>query len=118
MAAIIIPNGTTFGGMTNQAVSRLVSLNSTMLRLQEAIATASAGFEGTAGTQFEAPSPGAGGMPVVAQNNFGIAPDPETPGKQGTDYAYAVGRLQEQWATFWAAAEPFVAQLDNGTPGF
>lgn len=115
MAAIIIPNGTTFGGMTNQMVSRIVSLNSTLLRLQEAIATASAGFEGTPGTQFEAAS---GGMMPMPQNNFGIAPDPDNPGKQGTDYAYAVGRLNESWAAFWTVAEPFVAQLDNGTPGF
>lgn len=116
MAALIIPNSTNFGSMTNQMVSRIASLDSTIKRLSEAIATASAGFTGTPGTQFEAPIPTGTPGPFV-QNNFGIVPNPDDPGKQGTDYAYAVGRLHEQWATFWAAAEPFVAALDNGTGG-
>lgn len=115
MAALIIPNQTTFGAMTNQMVSRIASLDSTMKRLSEAISTASAGYEGTPGTQFEAAS---GALPGPSQsNNFGITPDPNTPGQKGQAYAYAVGRLQEEWITFWAAAEPFVAALDNGSQG-
>jgi hypothetical protein len=119
MAALIIPNQTTFGAMTNQMVSRIASLDSTMKRLSEAIATASAGYSGTPGTQFEAPSIGAQlpPTPVPPPNNFGITPNPDTPGQKGQDYAYAVGRLHDEWATFWAAAQPFVAALDNGNQG-
>jgi hypothetical protein len=118
MAALIIPNGTTFGGMTNQMVSRFAGLDSTIKRLAEAIATASAGFEGTPGTQFEAPVPSTPlGVPMQV-NNFGITPDPDHPGQKGEQYSYAIGRLHEEWETFWTAAEPFIAALDNGTAGF
>jgi hypothetical protein len=112
MAALIIPNNTTFGSMTNRTVASLLSLNTTMARLKDAIATASAGYEGTQGTQFEAPS---SGMNMMQQNNFGIAPAPDSPGTQGTAYAYAVGVLTEQWDLFWAAAGASIDQLDNGS---
>lgn len=115
MAALIIPNMTPFGSMTNQVTSRLINLATTMERLKEAIATASAGYDGTPGTQYEAAIVGANAPPVAnPPNNFGVQPDPEQPGKNGTDYAYAVNVLVEHWATFWAAAEPSIAQLDNG----
>lgn len=113
MAAIIIPTGTSFGGMTNQMVSRLASLDSTLKRLSEGIATASAGYEGTPGTQFES----ANTMPPFSQNNFGIVPS-ETPGEQGEAYRYAMDQLKVEWDKFWTAAQPYVAALDNGTPGF
>ena len=111
MAAIIISNSTTFGGMTNNAVGRLISLQTTMQRLKDAVATASSGYTGIPGTQFEGvsfggPTPG---------NNFGIQPDPENPGVKGTDYEYALNQLTAQWDTFWTAASPFIEQLDNGT---
>lgn len=119
MAAIIIPNGTSFGAMTNQVVGRLASLETTITRLQEGIATASSGYTGTPGTQFEAPVPSASGAgPMMTTNNFGIVPNPDDPGKQGTDYAYAVEQLRVQWATFWEAAQPYIAQLDNGQASF
>jgi hypothetical protein len=111
MAAIIIPNHTPFGSMTNQTTSRLLGLNTTMARLKEAIATASSGYVGTPGTEFEMPVMGDN---MGVQNNFGVQPDPETPGKQGTDYAYAVNVLAEAWAAFWTAAEASIQQLDNG----
>ena len=115
MAAIIIPNTTNFGAMTNQVVGRLASLDTTIKRLSEGIATASAGYEGVPGTQFEAPS---GGMMMPGgQNNFGILPS-DTPGEQGESYRYAVDALKAQWDTFWAAAQPYIAQLDNGSASF
>lgn len=108
---IIAPNasGAAFGTMTNQTVSRLIALQSTLERLHSAIATASSGFEGTPGTEFEMGT-AIDGVP----NLFQVQPS-ETPGEQGAAYSYAMGRLHEEWATFWTAAEPFIEQLDNGT---
>jgi hypothetical protein len=111
MAAIVISNTASFGNMTNQMVSRLTSLNSTIPRLQEAIATASAGYDGVPGTQFETPT---GMSNVGVPNNFGVAGDPAEPGRKGTDYAYAVNVLATAWATFWEAAAASIEQLDNG----
>lgn len=113
MSTTVISNNVPFGQMTNQSIGRLFALRSTLERLNAAIATASAGFEGTPGTQFEAPSAIIGGAP----NLFGVQPS-ETPGEEGTAYSYAMGRLTEEWATFWAAAEPFIEQLDNGASVF
>jgi len=112
MAALIIPQSTSFGSMTNQAVSRLLALNTMMERLKDALATASAGYVGVAGTQYEANNM-MDNMQVP--NNFGIAPDPANPGQSGTDYEYAVNTLAGHWATFWAVAQPSIEQLDNGT---
>lgn len=108
MSTVIISNSVSYGQMSNQAVSRLVALNAQLERLKDAIATASSGYTGTAGTEFEAGDPLSG-----PSNLFGVAPS-ATPGEQGSAYSYAMGRLNEEWATFWAAAEPFIEQLDNG----
>lgn len=109
---IIAPNasGAAFGTMTNQTVSRLISLQAAMERLHSAIATASSGFEGTPGTEFEG-----GGTTIDGVPNLFQVQASETPGEQGSAYSYAMGRLHEEWATFWTAAEPFIEQLDNGT---
>jgi hypothetical protein len=112
MVALVIPTSTTFGQMTNSVVSRLAGLNTTVLRLNEAVATASAGFTGTAGTEFESGSGGMG-MPYQ-QNNFGVMPDATTPGLNGTAYAEAVTALAAQWEAFWALASPYIKTLDNG----
>jgi hypothetical protein len=112
MASLIISNSTTFGGMTNQVVGRTMSLGANITRLQEAIATASSGYEGTPGTEFETPPPNLNSAPVP--NNFGVQADPDNVGANGQAYAYAVGQLKAQWDTFWAAAEPYIAALDNG----
>jgi hypothetical protein len=112
MVALVIPTSTTFGQMTNSVVSRLAGLNTTVLRLNEAVATASAGFTGTPGTEFEAASGGMG-MPYQ-QNNFGVQPDSATPGANGAAYADAVTGLAAQWEAFWALAAPFIKTLDNG----
>lgn len=116
MVALIIPTQTTFGQMTNSVVSRLAGLNTTVLRLNEAVAMASEGYGGTPGTEFEAPSMGAGGMMPAGANNFGVQPDadPANAGINGTAYADAVTQLTTQWQAFWALAAPFIKTLDNG----
>jgi hypothetical protein len=103
MATTQISNQTSFGGMTNRMTAQMISTNTAMRRLQEAIATASSAYEGTPGTEFE----DQGGL-------FGVVPDPANPGGKGTDYAYAVNQLAAVWATFWDAATPYLEQLDNG----
>jgi len=110
MTTIVISNSYPYGQMTNQTMGKLIAMHSTMQRLNDAIATASAGYEGEPGTQFEIPSAIGGAPPTL----FGVQPS-ATPGEQGTDYRYAMDALATQWATFWAAAEPFIEQLDNGT---
>jgi hypothetical protein len=110
MTATIISNSMqyTFGMMTNQAISRMIALNTTMARLNEAVATAASGFDGVAGTEYEI-----GPVP----NTFGVQPDPAAPGTKGQDYSYAIGQLATAWQAFWATAAPYIEQLDNGTPG-
>jgi len=113
MAALIIPNNTTFGSMTNQTVSNLLKMSTTMARLKDALATASAGYEGVAGTQYEAATMSMN--TPFTQNNFGIVPKVDAAGANGTDYEYAVNTLATHWDTFWAAAEAAISQLDNGS---
>jgi len=105
----------TFGALTNRLVSGMITANAQLERLHEAIATASAGYTGTPGTEFEVSN--AMGSPLQP-NLFGVVADLETPGQKGSDYSYAVGRLHELWATFWTEAENYVQQLDNGTTPF
>jgi len=116
MTATIISNqgNYTFGAMTTQTVSRLIATHTQIGRLRDAIATASSGYEGTPGTEFEAPQQGGMMGSFPATNLFGVQPDPAEPGRNGTDYAYAVNSLEAAWQTFWSAAEPFIEQLDNG----
>jgi hypothetical protein len=111
MAALIIPNGTPFGSMTNQTTSKLLGLNTTMARLKDAIATAASGYTGVEGTEYEAATMG---MNMMGQNNFGVAPDQANPGVNGLAYAYAVNTLIGHWEAFWVLAEASISQLDNG----
>lgn len=106
MATTIISNQTPFGSMTNRVTGQALSLNNNINRLGEAIATASAGYDGTPGTQFE----GAG-------NLFGVQANPNSPGANGIAYQYAVDELRNAWETFWTTALPYLKQLDNGSPG-
>lgn len=112
MTATIISTGTTFGSMTNQVVGRVTNINMSILRLQEAVATASSGYTGTPGTEFELGV----GVSVIGSstNNFGITPNPDAPGEQGLNYSYAINQLAAAWATFWNQALPYLQQLDNG----
>ena len=99
-----------FGNMTNRMVSSLINGNALIERLNDAVKTASAGYTGTPGTEFEVPA----NAMAVGSNLFGVL-ESATPGEQGAAYAYAVGRLQELWAAFWTDAQTYVEQLDNGT---
>ena len=110
MTTTIIANSfqPTYGQMTNHAVAKMISLQSAMERLSDAIATASSAYEGVPGTEFEV---AASGEPF---NLFGVQPS-DTPGEQGAAYSYALLQLYQQWQTFWAAAQPYIEQLDNGT---
>lgn len=122
MTATLISNMNpyTWGQQTNQAVGRIVSLNTTLARLQEAVATASSGWDGIAGTQFEIGNTqtGTGVAPAASmplnQNLFGVQADPANPGVKGMDYSYAIGQLWIAWQAFWTAAQPYIEQLDNG----
>lgn len=116
MTSTIIATGPqyTFGALTNRMTSGMITCNTQLERLKEAVATATAGYSGTPGTQFEVP---ANGNPTVL-NLFGVLEDPEHEGQKGQDYSYAIGRLSELWTAFWADAKPYIEQLDNGTQGF
>jgi hypothetical protein len=107
MTTTIISNSMphSYGQMTNQAVAKLISLQTAMERLNDAIATASSGYVGTPGTEFEI-----GDTP----NLFGVQAG-GTPGEQGAAYSYAVLQLYQAWAAFWTAAEAYIEQLDNGS---
>lgn len=115
MAATIISNSGqyTWGMLTNRMTSGLITANTAIARLGEAIATASVGFDGTDGTQFEI-SPNANTSPTPP-NLFGVVADLSAPGEKGKDYAYAVGQLKVAWDKFWTEARPYIEQLDNGT---
>jgi hypothetical protein len=111
MSTIIISNISpfTYGQMSNQCIAKLVALNTQMVRLYEAIATASNNYPGTPGTEFETSTLGVG-----STNLFGVLAS-ETPGEQGLAYQDTMGQLSTVWTAFWTAAEPFISQLDNGT---
>lgn len=131
MSAIVISNSTNFGAMTNQVVARLVALHTSIGRISEAIATASSGYDGIPGTEFEiggmsnsapAPMPVPRGpivpsAPSTAPSLWGVYADQETPGKQGQAYSYAMGQLQIEWRKFWSEAERYIQALDNGIGG-
>ena len=114
MVSLVIANTATFGQMTNSVVSRIAGVNTSLLRLNEAVATASAGFTGTPGTEFEQVPPST--MAVMVTNNFGVQPDGENPGVNGQAFADAVTALTVQWQAFWTAAAPYLKTLDNGQP--
>jgi hypothetical protein len=120
MSSVIISNQASFGQLTNQSVAKLVSANTQMARLTEAVATASSGYEGTPGTEFETVS-GAQVMPASmpqGTNLFQVQANPNAPGEQGQAYRYAIDNLKEHWATFWTAAQPYISAIDNGQGGY
>lgn len=102
MTATIISNTPPFGALTNQIVADLFAVNAAMIRLQAAVSNASSGWSGVSGAEYEGTA-----------TNFGVAPS-ATPGEKGSDYAYAVGNLGNQWTTFWNAAVGAIEALDNG----
>jgi hypothetical protein len=102
MTATIISNTPPFGALTNRAIAGLHDVNEAIVRLQDAVATAASGYEGTPGTEYEG-----------ANTNFGVVAG-STPGAKGSDYAYAVSNLATEWGKFWTAASPSIEQIDNG----
>lgn len=101
MTAVVINGATPFGGMSNEMVENIWMVDEAITRLAAAVATAAAGFGGTAGTEYETGS------------NFGVVPS-GTPGAKGADFAFAVGTLNGHWLTFRTAALSAINQLDNG----
>lgn len=102
MTAIVVDGSTPFGALSNKIAQELNQLSLDIARLRAAEAQAASGFGGTAGTEFE------------TGTNFGVVPASGSPGAQGTAWRFQVDSLGPQWDTFWAAAKPFVAALDNG----
>jgi hypothetical protein len=102
MTATIISNTPPFGSMTNDLIAVLHEAGEAMTRLNSAVATASSGYEGTPGTEFEGDS-----------TNFGVVAS-SVPGEKGSDYSYAIGQLSSAWTTFWTAAAAYIDQIDNG----
>jgi hypothetical protein len=102
MSSIIISNSAPFGALTNQTIADLHTVSEAMERLQAAVASASSGYTGTPGTEFEGPN-----------NNFGVTPS-ATPGEQGAAYSFALDTLAADWNTFWTSAKPSIDALDNG----
>lgn len=115
MTTTVISNQQPYGQLTNQTISRLIQLQVNVERLGDAVKTASAGYTGTPGTEFEAVPTGT--FPPPNPNLFSVQPS-TTPGEQGAAYKYAIGRLQEEWAKFWEVAQPFIEQLDNGIQAY
>lgn len=104
MTSVVFQNNMqAFGSLTTNMVAALYNVNSTLPRLQAAIANAATGFSGTAGTEYEG-------------NNtlFGIVPDPNNAGAQGEAYASAMVTITNAWDTFWQAASGAINTLDNG----
>lgn len=115
MSTLVISNACSFGSQTNNVTQRMIGLNTSVNQVNEAIATASSGYEGIQGTQFEIGNTGDNQPP--GPNLFGVQADPTQPGANGQAYAYAFGQLKLEWDKFWTAAQPYVAALDNGSGG-
>jgi hypothetical protein len=114
MTTLVISANAPYGQMTSQMISKIMQVQAQMERLHDAIATASSGYTGTDGTQFEqSVTP----TQPFSQNLFGVMPG-AVAGTEGVNYRFAVDSLYDQWKLFWAAAEPFVNQLDNGQQAF
>src|SRR5215467_7244133 len=109
MAATLISNTMPYnwGMLTNRMIAQMIGGNTQLNRLQEAIATASSGYEGTPGTEFEI----GGGMNTSPTNLFGVQADPNAPGQKGSDYRYAIEQLHAAWQAFWTTAQPYIDQL-------
>lgn len=101
MTSVVVNGATPFGGMSNQMVENIFSVDEAVTRLAAAVAVAASGFGGVAGTEYE------------TGTNFGVVPS-VTPGEQGLAFAFAVNTLAGDWATFKASALAAIEQLDNG----
>jgi hypothetical protein len=102
MTTTIISNTPSLGLLTNRMVAGLFTVNEAVNRINEAVSTASSGYTGTAGTEFEGDA-----------TLFGVVAS-DVPGAKGSDYSFAVGNLANAWATFWSAALSSIQEIDNG----
>lgn len=103
MPSIVFQGLQPFAQLANISVAQLFALNSSLARLQAAVDTASQGYAGTAGTEYEGPT-----------SAFGIVAG-ETPGAQGQAFASAVATIVQNWNTFWTAAQGAIDAIDNGS---
>lgn len=101
MTSVVVNGATPFGGMSNQMIENIWSVDQAITRLSAAVAVAASGYGGAAGTEYE------------TGTNFGVVPD-AVPGEKGADFAFAIATLANQWGTFRAAALGAIEQLDNG----
>lgn len=101
MTSVVVNGATPFGGMSNSMIENIWAVDQAITRLSAAVSTAAAGYGGTPGTEYE------------TGTNFGVAPS-STPGAKGSDFAFAMQTLANQWTTFRAAALGAIEQLDNG----
>lgn len=101
MTSVVVNGATPFGGMSNQLVENIWTVDEAITRLSAAVAIAASGYGGISGTEYE------------TGTNFGVVPD-ATPGAQGLAFAFAVNTLAGDWTTFRTAALAAIEQLDNG----
>lgn len=101
MTSVVVNGATPFGGMSNQMVENIWAVDEAITRLSAAVSVAASGYGGTAGTEYE------------TGTNFGVVPN-ATPGSKGSDFAFAIATLANDWATFRTAALGAIEQLDNG----
>jgi hypothetical protein len=106
----------TFGVMTTRLVTSLIQANASVARVQAGMTTASNGFTGTAGTQYEISGSSTGmGNPMAPINLFGVIADANNLGANGTAYETAMNTIETAWQTFWTAASGALQTLDNGS---
>ena len=103
MPTVIIQSGPPWGTLTNTTIAQLFNINDSIARLSAALANASSGFTGSAGTEYE-------GLTTL----FGVVADAATAGQQGQAYASAVTTIAQNWTTFWQAAQGAIEAIDNG----
>jgi len=101
MTELMINTSTPFGAEVAAMVQTYFLLDQQITRVSAAYADAASGFAGTAGTEYE------------TGTNIGVVPS-STPGAQGLVAAFAEGTVTTAWATFKAAADAAMKQLDQG----
>jgi len=101
MAAVIVNGATPFGGMSNDAISKLIEAITTIHRVRQAAAAAQSGAPEPVGAALETGS------------NFGVVPG-STAGQSGADYAYALNVLDDNLQAFLVAHQASITALDNG----
>jgi hypothetical protein len=104
----------TFGTMSTRLVTNLIAANASVARITAGMATASSGFTGTDGTQYEVSS-SMPPNPMAPPNLFGVVTEANSPGANGMAYENAMNTIETAWQTFWTAASAALQTLDNGS---